>query len=69
MFIWLGKLIDKLSEFLAPRKGLLPILGMVLIVFNFFVQLLPATWVSQTNLFLHIGLILAIFGLMLAWAL
>jgi hypothetical protein len=69
MFIWLGKLIDKLSEFLAPRKGLLPILGMVLIVFNFFVQLLPATWVSQTNLFLHVGLILAIFGLMLAWAL
>jgi hypothetical protein len=65
----LGKLIDKLSEFLAPRKGLLPILGMVLIVFNFFVQLLPATWVSQTNLFLHVGLILAIFGLMLAWAL
>jgi hypothetical protein len=69
MFIWLGKLIDRLSEFLAPRKGLLPILGMVLIVFNFFVQLFPATWVSQTNLFLHVGLIIAIFGLMLAWAL
>jgi len=69
MFTWLGKLIDKLSEFLAPRKGLLPILGVVLIVFNFFVQLLPTSWVSQTNLFLHVGLIVAIFGLMLAWAL
>lgn len=66
----LSKLLDRLSEFLAPRKGLLPIIGIVLIVLNFLLSLLaPSGWLTQTNFFLHIGIILAIFGIMLAWAL
>ena len=69
MFTWLSKLLDKLSESLAPRKGLLPILGLLLVILNFFIQFLPAGWVRDTNLFLHLGLVVAIFGLMLAWAL
>ena len=69
MFTLLSKLLDKASEFLAPRKGLLPILGMLLIVVNFVVQFLTGGWLARTNVFLHLGLILAILGLMLAWAL
>jgi hypothetical protein len=69
MFQWLNKTIDKLSEFLATRKGLLPIIGLLLIASNFIVQFLPAGWVRESNLFLHVGLVLAILGLMLAWAL
>ncbi len=69
MFNPLNRLVDKLSEFFAPRKGLLPLLGLVLITVNFFVQFLPLGWISQSNLLLHAGLIIAIFGLMLAWAL
>ena len=65
----LSKLIDKLSEYLAHRKGLLPIIGMMFILVNLIIQYLPTNWLSGTNLLLHIGLIIAIFGLMLAWAL
>jgi len=69
MFHWLNKSIDKISEFLAPRKGLLPFIGILLIAANFVLQFLPAGWVRESNILLHIGLVIAIFGLMLAWAL
>jgi hypothetical protein len=62
-------LLDNISEFLAHRKGLLPIGGILFIVLNFILQLFPSTWLAQTNCFLHLGLILAIFGFLLARAL
>jgi hypothetical protein len=67
----MSKLLDVLSEFLAHRKGLLPLIGIALIVVNLLLQfLLPAgSFLVGANLFLHIGLVIAIFGLMLAWAL
>ncbi len=66
----LSLFLDKLSEFLAPRKGLIPLFGMLLIFFNLLMQfIMPGSWLAVTNLFLHIGLLTAIFGLMLAWAL
>ncbi len=66
----MSKMLDWLSEYLSHRKGLLPLLGIVLIVINLILQfLLPPGWLVSSNLFLHIGLIVAIFGLMLAWVL
>lgn len=66
----LSLFLDKLSNFLAPRKGLIPLLGMGLIIINLLLQfIVPGAWISSTNLFLHLGLLIAIFGLMLAWAL
>ena len=66
----MSKMLDWLSEFLAHRKGLLPLSGIVFIVLNLILQfILPPGWLTSSNLLLHIGLILAIFGLMLAWAL
>ncbi len=66
----MSKMLDRLSEYLAHRKGLLPMIGIVLILFNLILQfLLPPGWIVSTNLLLHVGLIIAIFGLMLAWAL
>ena len=62
--------LDKLSEYLAPRKGLIPLIGMALIVINLLMQFFFLnSWVARTDLFLHFGLLTAIFGLMLAWAL
>ena len=70
MITWLSKLIDKLSEFLAHRKGLLPLLGLLFIIANLILQfVLPPDWLRDSNLLLHIGLIISILGLMLAWAL
>ena len=67
----MSKLLDFLSEFLAHRKGLLPLTGIALILLNFALQfLLPSgSMISSTNLFLHLGLVVALIGLMLAWAL
>jgi hypothetical protein len=66
----MSKLLDLMSEYLAHRKGLLPIIGLVLILVNLIIQfILPGSFLATTNLSLHIGLIVAIFGLMLSWAL
>lgn len=64
-----SQFIDKLSNFFAPRKGLLPLVGMGLVILNFFVGILPLGWLSSSDLLLHLGIIIAILGLMLAWAL
>lgn len=66
----MSKLLDFMSEFLAHRKGLLPIVGLFLIVCNLLIQFIfPGSILATSNLLLHIGLIISIFGLMLAWAL
>ncbi len=66
----ISKFLDWASEYFAHRKGLLPILGLFMIVINLLLQfILPGSFIAATNLFLHIGLVIAIFGLMLSWAL
>ncbi|MGD0611672.1 MAG: hypothetical protein ABSB41_09165 [Anaerolineales bacterium] len=69
MFQWMNKRLDRISEYLAVRKGLLPFLGLLLIAANYGLQFFLTGWVIQTNLLLHVGLVVAILGLMLAWAL
>jgi hypothetical protein len=67
----ISNLFDWLSDYLAHRKGLLPLIGIGLVIFNFILQFFfPfGYWLTASNLFLHIGVVVAIFGLMLAWAL
>lgn len=66
----MSKFLDHMSEFLAHRKGLLPIIGIVLVLINLILQfILPGNLLVTSNLFMHVGLVIAIFGLMLAWAL
>ena len=51
-------------------RVLLPMLGMVLVLINYFLPFIfGINWVTGSNLLLHIGVLIAIFGLMLAWAL
>ena len=70
MLAQFSRLLDNMSEFLAARKGLLPVLGILLIIINGVLQFIPgAGWLATTNLLLHIGVVLAITGIMLAWAL
>lgn len=66
----LNLLLDRMSDFLAHRKGLLPFLGLLMVLANAILQFLPVSgWFVQTNLLLHLGVILAILGILLAWAL
>ena len=68
---WLSRLIDTASNYFAHRKGLLPLVGILLVIINY---ILPFIFgldnvVTGSNLFLHLGVIIAIFGMMLALAL
>jgi hypothetical protein len=70
MIIKLNHLLDELSEFIARRKGLLPVLGILLIMGNYVIQFIPwFGWFSTSNFLLHFGIVLAIIGVLLAWAL
>jgi hypothetical protein len=70
MINWFSKLLDRASNYLSTRKGLLPIIGIGLILMNFIlVCLVPDWFLSRTNLALHLGIIIALLGQMLAWAL
>lgn len=65
-----NRLLDASSEFFSQRKGLLPTLGILLIVVNGVLQFFSGGGIIvETNLLLHLGVIFAIFGIMLAWAL
>lgn len=67
---WLSKLVDNASNYFAHRKGLLPMIGILLIIVNFILPFIfGLNVITGSNLFLHLGVILAIFGFMLAWAL
>lgn len=64
----LAKLVKSTSDFLARAPGLLVVIGMGLIGLNFILQLLPAWpvigWMARTHLWLHVGLLLSLLGLL-----
>ena len=64
---FINQLLDKTSNFLAARPGLLPLLGAALITLNLLLQIFPGNryWIVDSNLFLHLGLLLALIGLLL----
>ena len=67
---WLSRLVDRASNYFAHRKGLLPLIGILLVIANYILPLLIGwNFVTTSNLFLHLGVIVAIFGMMLSWAL
>jgi hypothetical protein len=66
----LNQFLDVLSGYLAQRKGLLPMFGAFLVIVNGILQFTPFTgWFVESDLLLHLGIIIAIFGFLLAWAL
>ena len=67
---WLSRLVDNASNYFAHRKGLLPLIGILLVIINYILPFIfGLNVITGSNLFLHLGVIIAIFGLMLAWAL
>lgn len=66
-----SKFLDVASDYFAHRKGLLPLIGVCLILLNLVLAIiLPADWfIIKSNLFLHLGLVVALIGLLLANAL
>ena len=63
------RLLQRISEFLARVPGLPVLVAVGLVILNLVLQLLPdwrvVGWLAQTNLLLHIGLIVGFLGILL----
>ena len=69
MLLWnkLSTGIDKASNYFSDRKGLLPLVGLLLVILNqVMVIFFPELTVSVINLFLHLGLVITILGFLIA---
>jgi len=64
-----NRFLDWFSNFFAHRKGLLPLIGLALVLLNLLFRLVAPGWLTTTDLFLHLGIVIAILGFMIAWAL
>ena len=63
-------ILDRLSELLAKRRGLPTLLAILLVIVNLIVQFIPGLeWLARTNLFLHLGVIVGLIGVLLSAAL
>lgn len=61
--------LTKLSAFIARYKGLPIMIAVGLIALNFILQIVRLGWLSDTNLFLHLGIVVGLIGVLLAEAL
>lgn len=73
MNVFLTNILKSISEFLAQRKGLPVMIGAGLVLLNFVIRLLTGwawlDWLRATDLLLHVGIILGLFGVLLGDAL
>ncbi|MBP6469509.1 MAG: hypothetical protein KBE23_07930 [Chloroflexi bacterium] len=68
----MNNLVEKLNDFFATRPGLLPMIGILLVLLNLLLQIFPGPgsgWLVDSNLFLHIGVIVSVVGILLIRAL
>lgn len=68
----MNKLIDWMNNFFGDRPGLLPFAGIGLVVIDLVLQIFPgpgSSWFVDSNMLMHLGIIVAIFGILLARAL
>jgi hypothetical protein len=66
----LAQVATAITNFMAERRGAPMILGFFLVLLNFFFQFIPALgWFAEYNVLLHLGVLLAIAGSLLASAL
>lgn len=66
----LAQFATKVADFLADRRGMPMIVGFFLVVLNFFCQLIPQLgWFAEYDVLLHLGILLAIGGTLLSFAL
>jgi hypothetical protein len=61
--------LTRLSAFISRYRGLPTLIAVGLIVVNFILQFVPMGWLSSSNLFLHLGIIVGLIGILLAEAL
>lgn len=69
----MNELLKKVSEFLAHDKGLPVLIGIGMVLLNLVFHVLPSwpviTWLVETELFLHLGVVVGLLGILLGDAL
>jgi hypothetical protein len=61
--------MQKLADFLERVKGLPILIGILLVILNFIVQYTPSlAFLGDSNLLLHLGVVVGLFGILLAEA-
>jgi hypothetical protein len=67
------EVLKRAGDFLALRKGLPVLIGVGLMIISLIINLLPpwpvVGWLAETDLLLHLGAILGVFGILLGDAL
>jgi len=69
---WLSRLLDGISNYVSTHRGVPVLIGVVLVVLNYILLIIPGVqlgFVETTNLFLHLGVIVGLLGVLLGDAL
>ena len=69
---WLSRLIDGISDYVSTHRGVPVLMGVLLVVLNYLLVIIPGVqlgFVETTNLFLHLGVIVGLLGVLLGDAL
>ena len=63
----INELVERINRFLVRQPGLVPLFGLILIGINLLLQIWPGpeSWIAASHLFLHLGLIVSVVGLLL----
>jgi hypothetical protein len=65
---WLSKILDGISDYVSAHRGVPVLLGVALVVLNYILLIIPGVqlgFVETTNLFLHVGVIVGLVGVLL----
>jgi len=63
-------MFDRIVDFLAQYRAVPTLIGMGLILINLILQFFPSLgWLRESNLFLHLGVLLGLGGILVANAL
>jgi uncharacterized membrane protein len=68
----LSKVLDRTSDYVSVHRGVPVLLGVLLVVLNYLLLIIPDVqlgFVETTNLFLHLGVIVGLLGVLLGDAL
>ena len=68
----LSRILDGISDYVSAHRGVPVLIGVLLVVVNYILVIIPGVqlgFVETTNLFLHLGVIVGLIGVLLGDAL
>lgn len=61
--------LNRFTSWLAARRGVPILIGILLVVLNFIVQFIPGLgWLAGVDLLLHLGIVFGLVGILVAIA-